>query len=114
MMKTNSDKSKIGELKKMIEETLKTGGFLFPETVEEVKEFERIFGTTDLFIPSELAELTFLFKNSKADCKIQTVIPPAENIAMAAREGSNVLPDQIKQRIIEDIINDENKRKKCK
>lgn len=61
MKKRQSDNSKSNQQEKMIEQALKTSGFLFPETVEEVKEFERIYGTTDVILPVELKEPTFIY-----------------------------------------------------
>ena len=77
----------------MIQKALRTGGFLLPETPEEVAEFERKFGNTDILLPEALRVPDFL--NTKADAAISKkpkII--AENLAMAARDGSH-LPDDI-------------------
>lgn len=114
MKKRISDKSKSNQQEKMIEQALKTGGFLFPETVEEVKEFERIYGTTDVILPAELQEPTFLYSKSGKGNSSKVVKFPSENFAMAAREGSSELPKEIQQKIIKDIKNVERKVKKKK
>jgi hypothetical protein len=39
---------------------MRTGGFVFPQTVLEVEAFERKFGTTDINLPEGLEFPTFL------------------------------------------------------
>jgi len=113
MKTTNADKSKDIQQNKLIETALKTSGFLFPKTVEEVKEYERIYGKTDVILPLELQEPTFLYTKSEKAQNLNLEILPSDNFAMAAREGlSNSLPYEIQQKIIEDIKNAEQKRKK--
>lgn len=110
MKTTNADKSKDNQQNKLIETTLKTSGFLFPKTVEEVKEYERVYGTTDVILPLELEEPTFLYTKSEEAQNLNLEILPSDNFAMAAREGlSNNLPDEIQQKIIEDIKKAEQK-----
>jgi len=113
-MKTkNADKSKNNQQNKLIETTLKTSGFLFPKTVEEVKEYERVYGTTDVILPLELQEPTFLYTKSENAQNLNLEVLPSDNFAMAARNGlSNKLPDKIQQKIIEDIKKAEQKRSK--
>lgn len=113
-MKTkNADKSKDNQQNKLIETTLKTSGFLFPKTVEEVKEYERVYGTTDIILPLELQESTFLYTESIEVQNLNLEILPSDNFAMAAREGvSNNLPEEIQRKIIEDIKKAEQKRLK--
>lgn len=99
---------------KIIEKALKTGGFLFPETVEEVLEFERLFGTTEVILPPELDEPKFL--NSKfTNGNVIVMKTPCNNFAMAAREASSKLPKEIEDKIIQDIkkaqLKDGRKRK---
>lgn len=95
---------------KMIEKVLKTGGFLFPETVEEVKEFDRIYGSTDVILPFELQEPIFLNSKSSEGFKSKSVKSRSENFAMAAREGTLELPKEIQQKIIEYIKKSKPKR----
>jgi hypothetical protein len=99
---------------KMVENALRTSGFLFPETVEEVLEFERIYGTTDVILPTELQEPTFLYEKSEKAHGSKSVKFHSENFAMVAREGSFNLPQEIKQKIIKDIKNTKLRRKKKK
>jgi len=112
MKKRISNNSENNQQHKTIENALKTGGFLFPETAEEVKEFERIYGTTDVILPAELQEPTFLYSKSEKGYNSKVVKFPSENFAMAAREGSNELPKEIQQKIIKDIRNADSKRQK--
>ena len=64
MKKNKSDNSKAIQ-EKMIEQALRTGGYVLPTSDNEVKEFERIYGTTDVILPEELQEPTFLYSNPK-------------------------------------------------
>jgi len=98
-MKKNPNNITDTQKEMLIQHALRTGGFLFPETPEEVIEFEKQFGSTDVVLPEDLRKPTFL------DPKISTVIKKkpltaTENLAMAAREGSQ-LPEQILKRMKE-------------
>ena len=106
-----SDKSDNIHQNEMIEKALKTGGFLFPETVAEVKEFERLFGTTDVILPAELEDSAFLYSKSGKKSNSKIVEFPCDNFAMAARDGSSELPIEIQQQIISDIEKAELKKK---
>jgi hypothetical protein len=114
MKKRIRDNSEDNQQNKMIEKALKTGGFLFPETVEEVKEFERIYGSTDVILPVELQEPTFLYSKSEKASSSKFLKFPSENFAMAARQGSSHLPVEVQEKIIIDIKSTESKRKKKK
>lgn len=107
--------SKETQQEKMIEKALRTGGFIFPETIDEVKEFERIYGTTDVILPAELQEPNFLYTQARKIGKAKVATLHPENLAMAAREGSNhQLPDDIKKRMAEDRKKADLKRKRKK
>jgi len=97
---------------KMIEKALKTGGFIFPDTVEQVLEFERLYGTTDIILPYELQEPSFLYSETKINHGSKNVSTHAENFAMAARSGSKEMPKEIQQQIIADIKKVESRRKR--
>ena len=97
---------------KIIEKALKTGGFIFPQTVNEVKEFERLYGATDVILPTELESPTFLDSSKKSGSNSRVVKFPTEDFAMAAREGSNSLPPEVKQKIVDDIKASEAKKKR--
>jgi hypothetical protein len=114
MNKRISNKSVNSQQNKLIEQALKTNGFLFPTTVEEVNEFERIYGTTDVILPCELQEPFFLPSTSKKRSGYIVEKIPADNFAMAAREGSTELPKEMKRKIINDIREAQSKRKKEK
>lgn len=113
-MKKKANNSQNDQQEKMIEKALNTGGFLFPQTVDEVKEFERIYGTTNVILPLELQEPDFLNPESENKGKTKVLKFPSENFAMAAREGSSKLPAEIQQKIIHDIKNSHTKKKKRK
>lgn len=93
-------KADSNEQEKMIEKALRTSGFLFPKTIEEIKEYERIYGTTDVILPPDLQAPTSPTTNSKRESK---VINLSENFAMAAREGKNQLSKATEKKIISDI-----------
>jgi len=98
MKKTNSNKALAKHQERIIEKALKTGGFIFPQTVEEVKEFERIYGTTDMILPVKLQTPTFLDSLDKKEHNSRVVKFPCEDFAMAAREGSKSLPTEVRQK----------------
>ena len=112
MKKKVKRNSKDNYQNKVIEKALRIGGFLFPETIEEVKEFERIFGKTDIILPPAMQEPSFLRRNSKIRRNSQIARFAATNFAMAAREGSSKIPNSIKLKIIADIKDAEAKNKK--
>lgn len=98
-MKKNTENITDIQKEILIQIALRTGGFLFPETPEEVIEFEKQFGNTDLVLPEDLNKPSFL------NPKISTLIKKKrltanENLAMAARKGSQ-LPEQILKRMKE-------------
>ena len=96
--KDNTLKSK---QERLIEKALRSGGFLFPVTIEEVKEFERIYGTTDVLLPDELREPTFLDnKVENQILKINAVKKPA--FALAARGATVQLSDEVKKKMAQD------------
>ena len=102
MKKNFKNNSQKHQQEKIIEKALRTGGFIFPETVDEVKEFERIFGSTDVIIPDELKVPNFLSSASPLNLspKISTI--KSDNFAIAAREGTKEeLPEFIKKRMEE-------------
>lgn len=103
MKTTDTKKSNDIQQNKLIEDALKTSGFLFPETVEEVEEFERIYGQTEVILPRELQEPTFLYFETENGHFIKTISLTLDNFAMVAREGLSKLPIDIQQRIIDDI-----------
>ena len=93
---------------KMIQQALRTGGFLFPETPEEVVEFEKRFGHTDVILPEDLREAPLPNKNSALKL---TPREKKENLAMAAREGSQ-LPDEVIKKMKEDREKARKRKKK--
>ena len=80
---------------KSIQKAFQEGMFLFPETPEDVAEFEKKFGSTDIILPDELQEPTFITSKRKESIK-KSSTEIKENFAMAAREGSSVPKDILK------------------
>lgn len=113
MKKNKSDNSKVIQ-EKMIEQALRTGGYVLPTSDDEVKEFERIYGTTDVILPEELQEPTFLYSdpNKKHPAKVKEL--HSNDFAMAARQGAENLPDEIKKRMEQDRRKVDARRKRKK
>jgi len=88
----------------------KVSGFSVPQTVEEVIEFERIYGRTDFILPDELQDLEFHY-DKKSNSFNVTKVKLNDNFAMAAREGTRVLPMKIKKQIMLDIEKVQAKKK---
>lgn len=114
MKKTPRDHSKDNLQEKIIEKAIRTGGFAFPKTISEVKEFERIYGTTDVILPIELQDTGFLYSQSNQINKTKTETFECDNLAWAAREASCLLPEEIKKKMAEDRKKADIKRKRKK
>jgi hypothetical protein len=112
MKKTNGSKLKDNHQENIIGKTFRAGGFLFPETVDEVKVFEQIYGATDVILPQELQEPSFLYSNQKKKLNAYFIADCSENLALAAREGSHKLPADIQKRMEDDRIKEDAKRKR--
>ncbi|MES2649392.1 MAG: hypothetical protein V4717_21110 [Bacteroidota bacterium] len=97
-------KNAITETKKeqLIQAALRTAGYVFPQTVEEVEAFEKYFGTTDISMPVHLKVPSFLNKSrgKKLGKVISQAIPV--NFAAAAREGAPKLSDEVRKKMHED------------
>ncbi|MCW3120130.1 MAG: hypothetical protein JWM28_4212, partial [Chitinophagaceae bacterium] len=78
-------------------------------TVNEVSEYERTFGDTDIILPDDMQEPTFLEKAlSRFSVQEQKATTEPENYALAARqEKGEQLPAHIKKK----MDNDRNKLK---
>lgn len=95
---------------KTVQKAFRKGGFLFPETLEEVADFEKRFGTTDIILPEELHEPSFINSKRSAPAK-KKLSEPTENLAMAAREGSQ-LPEEVLKKMKEHRDKAKSKKKK--
>jgi hypothetical protein len=86
--------SKIKQLEKtqeeLIQNALRTGGFLFPKTVAEVEEFEKKFGITNVTLPEDLQVPNFLHNKTKKPTKAKVIGIQGKNFAMAAREENTL------------------------
>ena len=96
---------------KMIEKALRTSGFLFPKTIDEIKEYEKIYGTTSVILPPDLESPEFIYNKKKIAGKILK-LHTEDNFAMAAREGKKGMPEEIKNKILSDIDASQKKKKK--
>lgn len=96
MKKQISPKNRDSKNEEIIQYALKSGGFLFPTTNNEVDNYELIFGSTDVILPEELQEPDFLFNNSG---KKLINDESRETIAMAARDGIHAIPEHIQKRM---------------
>lgn len=107
--KTNKQTKKSIATKKSSElkADLKSFGYMFPETEDELDAFEEMYGNTEIELPEHLKDLNFLNKKKESNNgKIITLNPSQEDsinvIAYAAREGQDILPDYIKRRMAND------------
>lgn len=103
-MAAGRKKMDAGLEEKLIEFTIRTQGFLFPETVQEVIEFEKIYGTTEITLPEHLKSSSFL-ENQPAqphNYNLPTLSDTNSNFAFAAREGKKPVPDHIREKMLKD------------
>lgn len=91
-----------------IERILRTRGFIFPETIEEVIEFEKIYGTTEVILPYELQNPSYLCEQYSEDDHSEKDVNVG--FALAARELPTGLPKEIKDKIKSDIEKFESKK----
>ncbi|WP_114940819.1 hypothetical protein [Mucilaginibacter endophyticus] len=101
---TNNSNSKDPQVD--LEFLLRTNGFLFPETVNEVNAYERTFGDTDIILPDDMQEPSFLKEaRSRVTRERDNIISlRADNFSLAARaEKGNELPEHIKQQMEKDL-----------
>ncbi|AYL96535.1 hypothetical protein [Mucilaginibacter celer] len=88
-----------------LEFLLRTNGYLFPETINEVSEYEKRFGDTDIILPDDMREPTFLEKalSKVQGNKLTAIKNKDDNFAIAARlEKGTELPERIKKKMDED------------
>jgi hypothetical protein len=107
MDRHSQNQSNNPEKNKLIEKALRIGGYSFPQTIDEVAEFERLFGNTDILLPPELQDPCFLY--AILDNNQEARAQKNNTFAMAARHGSSDLPDDIITKIIEDIKQESSK-----
>lgn len=113
-MKNGTTDSNEKEQNLNIEKLLRTNGYLFPETVDEVDEYERKFGNTNIILPDDMQTPSFLEKAiSRLSQKDLNKIKKAnENFAIAARsEKGTELPEHIKKQMEADRNNKSGFRK---
>jgi len=103
MNRLSKNDSNYQKKNKLIEKALRIGGYSFPQTIDEVSEFERLFGNTEVILPPELQEPFFLYAMFDLNPESNIKHDQKTTISMAAREGSSNLPDDIKAKIVQDI-----------
>jgi len=111
-MKNNKSDNTQEVQEKMIEQILRTGGYVLPSSDFEFEEFERIYGTTNVILPDELLEPTFLYLDEKKKPLVKTKEIYNNELAMAARQGGEELPEEIKKRMEQDRRNADLKKKR--
>jgi hypothetical protein len=99
-MKQSTKKNNSATKESLIEYVIKTNGYLFPETVEEVIEFEKNFGTTNVILPEELDSTDFLYTEKSNSTILE--LNNKDNFAMAARNGKSVISEHILRRMEDD------------
>lgn len=92
MKKHNADK-----FESSLQQALKGGGHLFPTSDEEVKNFERLYGSTDIEMPEKFKTPDFILSSLKKE----TVIKEEATYAMAARSGKK-LPKEVMKNMRKD------------
>jgi hypothetical protein len=101
---TNNSNSKDPQVD--LEFLLRTNGFLFPETVNEVTAYERTFGDTDIILPDDMQEPSFLKEahSRVAEERDNVIKLQDDNCSLAARdEKGDELPEYIKKRMEDDL-----------
>lgn len=96
----------------VIEKVLKSNKKLFPETIQEVMEYEAKYGSTDITLPESLQNPTFIYTMPQLDSvSFQT---DAIISAVAARNEGIELTPEIKKRMGIDRKNARASMKKSK
>lgn len=80
---------------------LKRYGYIFPETEDELKQFEDSIANMEFKIPDKFSDPIEILAKGKVD-KIENYLSFSdeqveENLAQAAREGSEIPDDVLKQ-----------------
>jgi hypothetical protein len=112
MKKSNVAANQSQKQEAIIQKALKTGGFLFPETVDEVIEFEKSFGNTDVILPEDLQQPLFLEVISKKASKAKIIPLHEEKLALAARDGSAQITEEVRKKMETDRKKADAKAKK--
>lgn len=76
----------------LIRTALRGEGFLVPETEEELKRFEDEHARNPVEVPAHLLNPEWLFRAAEPTSSV-TSTPPAENHAVAARDGKQRTPE---------------------
>src|SRR5262245_26443855 len=109
MKKVTKNDSTDPKKRNLIEKALRYGGYSFPQTIDEVSEFERLFGSTDVLLPPDLQEPFFLYAMLDSNPESNKMEDQRAKFSLAAREASSQLPEDIVNKIIRDIQSEEAK-----
>ncbi|HVT84479.1 MAG TPA: hypothetical protein VHD35_04720 [Chitinophagaceae bacterium] len=112
MKKNNNLQNTQKQQELLIQKAINTGGFLFPETVNDVIEFEKKFGNTDVILPEDLKNPSFLESKKMNSSQQGIVTMNSGNYAVAAREGADTVPDSVKKQMEIDRKKADTKRKR--
>jgi hypothetical protein len=96
------------EQAKAIEKALRSYGYLFPQSEDEIESLDKIIGCTASPLPDSLKDTSFLFnKKQKKDAKIIPLMAsePEEyyHQAYAARDGQDSLSAETQAKMDHDI-----------
>ncbi len=107
-----------------IEKALRSYGYLFPQSDEEIESLDKIIGSTASLLPESLIDTTFLFsKAKKEEAKVISLhVVNSEDYyhqAYAARDGQDSISLETSSKMDEDIKKlkeqkSKNKKKKKK
>lgn len=99
-MKSQNKPAKKEEIQeRLIEKVLKSNKKIFPETIEEVMAFEKMYGSTDITLPENLQHPTFLFTFKEIE---GPTLDKRSVSAVAARNEGLEISSEIKQKMAED------------
>lgn len=101
-----------------IEKALRSNGYLFPLSEDEIMSLDKIIGSTAIELPESLKDPSFLFSKSKTEAKVIPIVTAeCEELytqAYAARDGQDSISADTSAKMDEDIKNLKAKRKKKK
>lgn len=110
----NENRSNDDKIDDCLMKSLKTHGFIFSDTEDEIEEFYLEFLLKKTSLPHDLRDSSSVFKASEAKEAKVFNLPPnrliVENLAQAARDGSNI-SDEILEKMKRDRIASEESKK---
>ncbi len=102
--KTAENTKNTSDFEKYVQHALKSFGFLFPSTEEDVIEFEKRCGNTEVILPEQLREPDFLYTGTNPQDSLK-VLNIYESHAHAARNSNgSYIPDEVRERMKKDRV----------